>query len=159
MAVASISAVGAEPSNALSQMAKAAANTQQTSSTPASSSQQISLGNSIPASAEVESKVSNSGSQPGFVNSVLDGVYSEIDKLSSKVPDAVNNTSPIDTYKSDMASQIESLNPQAEGALKPEKDNAVVALSKTFDHAIFMAMVNQVVSGVSDTSRTLIRQS
>lgn len=160
MAVPPVGAIGAESTKALEQLSKAASNNSMDMKlAQAAPAESASMGNSIPASYEVPSEVSNGGTQPGFVNSVLDGVYTEIDKLGSKVPDAVSNTSPIDTYKNDIASQVETLNPQAEGALKPEKNNAVEALSKTFDHAIFMAMVNQVVSGVSDTSRTLIKQS
>lgn len=156
MTIAPVGAIGAEPGKAMEQLAKLASNNQQTS---AGSSSAVGQGNEIPATVEVQSTATAKSTEPGFTSSVLDSVYTEIDKLSSKVPDAVGKTSPIDTYKNDMASQIETLNPQAEGALKPESNDTVAALSKTFDHAIFMAMVNQVVSGVSDTSRTLIRQN
>lgn len=159
MTIAPVGAVGADPSQALKQ-ASQAVETQAGSSASATPSElSLSITNSIPASIEVAPQVSSTPSQPGFATTVLDGVYTKIDELSSKVPNATETASPIDTYKNDIASQVESLNPTEGGNLAPQKDDKVDALSKTFDHAIFMAMVNQVVSGVSDTSRTLIRQS
>jgi len=159
MSIAPVGAIGAEPSQALKQVSQAVSN-KADSVQLSSGTDKVSLGgNSFQASLEAPAQASNQGSQPGFVNSVLDGVYTEIDTLSSKMSEASNKTSPVDTYKNDVASQVDGLNPQTEVALNPEKNQAVEALSKTFDHAIFMAMVNQVVSGVSDTSRTLIRQS
>jgi hypothetical protein len=86
-------------------------------------------------------------------------IRAHLQVASSKLPQSTKEASPIDSYKNKLASQVETLNPTTDGALTPAKDNKVEALSKTFDHAIFMAMVNQVISGVSDTSRTLIRQS
>jgi len=160
MTIAAIGAVGADPSQALAQATKAAESQAGTGSSQASSSvNSLSIGNSIPASVEVAPQVSNAPSKPGFATSVLDGVYTKIDELSSKVPNASESSSPIDTYKNSVASQVETLNPTEAGNLSPKKNDKVEALSKTFDHAIFMAMVNQVVSGVSDTSRTLIRQT
>lgn len=155
MTISPVGAVGADPSQALKQVAQAVEN--QAGNT--SNTNNISLGNSIPASVEIASPVSNAPTQPGFANTVLDGVYTKIDELSSKVPNATEKSSPIDTFKNDMVSKVETLNPSESSGLKPKGDDKVEALSKTFDHAIFMAMVNQVVSGVSDTSRTLIRQS
>ena len=157
MTIAAVGAVGASPSQALKQAAQAP--TAQAASSPASNANSLSIGNSVPASLEVAPQISNAQSKPGFATSVLDGVYTQIDKLSSKVPDAAAKSSPIDTLKNDMVSKVESLNPSETSGLQPQKDDKVEALSKTFDHAIFMAMVNQVVSGVSDTSRTLIKQS
>lgn len=159
MTIAPVGAVGADPSQALKQATQAVENQAGSSASAKPSEASLSIGNSMPASLEVAPQVSNAPTQPGFATTVLDGVYTKIDELSSKVPNATETTSPIDTYKNDMASQVESLNPSETGDLGPKKDDKVEALSKTFDHAIFMAMVNQVVSGVSDTSRTLIRQS
>ena len=160
MTIAPIGAVGADPSQALKQTVQVAENTGAGNSVAeAPKSNNITLGNSIPASVEISPQVSNTSTKPGFANTVLDGVYTQIDKLASKVPDATQSNSPIDVMKNDMSSKIETLNPSEASGVKPAKDNKVEALSKTFDHAIFMAMVNQVVSGVSDTSRTLIRQS
>lgn len=160
MTIAAVGAVGADPSQALKQATQAVENQAGTSASATPSEASLSIGNSIPAtSLEVSPQISNTPSQPGFATTVLDGVYTKIDELSSKVPNATENVSPVDAYKNDMASQVESLNPSEAGNAGPQKDDKVEALSKTFDHAIFMAMVNQVVSGVSDTSRTLIRQT
>jgi len=123
MTIAPVGAVGADPSQALKQATQAVENQAGSSASAKPSEASLSIGNSMPASLEVAPQVSNAPTQPGFATTVLDGVYTKIDELSSKVPNATETTSPIDTYKNDMASQVES------------------------------------VSGVSDTSRTLIRQS
>lgn len=160
MTIAAVGAIGAEPTQALKQTTDAASGASGgASSAKATSVDSYTLGNSIPSSVDVSQQATSGSSKPGFANTVLDGVYSQIDQLASKVPNANETASPIDVAKNDMASQVDSLNPSENAGLKPEKDNKVEALSKTFDHAIFMAMVNQVVSGVSDTSRTLIRQA
>lgn len=160
MTIAPVSALGAEPSQALKQVAESVQSQGgNTAKVESSSNANITLGNSIPASSSVQQTASNGSVQPGFANTVLDGVYTQIDKLSSKLPQSAEQASPIDVYKDQMASQVEALNPSEAGSLAEKKDGKVEALSKTFDHAIFMAMVNQVVSGVSDTSRTLIKQS
>lgn len=159
MTIAPVGAVGADPSQALKQAAQAVDTQASSTSSATPSDASLTIGNSVPASIEIAPQLSNAPTQPGFASSVLDGVYTKIDELSSKVPNATESSSPIDIYKNSMASQVETLNPTEAGNLSPQKDNKVEALSKTFDHAIFMAMVNQVVSGVSDTSRTLIRQS
>lgn len=159
MTIAPVGAVGADPSQALKQATQAVENQAGTSASERPSEANLSIGNSIPASLNVAPEISNTPTKPGFASSVLDGVYTKIDALSSKVPNSTESTSPIDAYKNSMASQVEGLNPSEAGELSPKKDDKVEALSKTFDHAIFMAMVNQVISGVSDTSRTLIRQS
>lgn len=150
MSITPIQAAGSGPSQALQQMAQAGSQTPQTSPTSATE---------LPASIEVPNQSAQSINQNGFVDSVLDSVYSEIDKLGSKMPAAASKESAVGAAKDGMASQGESTSPMKESSLKDPKNEAVTALSKTFDHAIFMAMVNQVVSGVSDTSRTLIRQS
>lgn len=159
MTIAAVGAVGAEPSQALKQTAEAT--TGNSSAAPKTSgAESFTLGNSVPSSSvEVAQQTTNAPTQPGFANSILDGVYTQIDQLSSKVPNSTQAASPIDTYKSKISSQIEGLSPSDTAGPKLEKGNTIQALSKTFDHAIFMAMVNQVVSGVSDTSSTLIKQS
>lgn len=160
MTIAPVGAVGADPSQALKQATQAAENqVGSNSSAPTAKADNITLGNSIPASVEIAPQTSNAPTKPGFANTVLDGVYTKIEELSSKVPNSTEQSSPIDTYKNSIASQVETLNPSEAGSMSAKKDDKVEALSKTFDHAIFMAMVNQVVSGVSDTSRTLIRQT
>lgn len=150
MSVTPIQAVGANPSSqALQQMAQAA---NQGSSVQPTATE-------LPASVEVQNASVQPGSETGFTSSVLDTVYTEIDKLGSKMPAASSTESAVGAFKDQMASQADSISPLEASSIQDPKNEAVTALSKTFDHAIFMAMVNQVVSGVSDTSRTLIRQS
>ncbi len=154
MTVPPIGAVGADPAQAVSQM---------TQMLNQSTSQQVSApsgATEIPAaSLEMPSKSGQGVNNPSFTETVLDGVYNQIDKLSSKLPDTSGSQNAVDLAKKEMASSPNSINPMAEGGFQSGKDEAVTALSKTFDHAIFMAMVNQVVSGVSDTSRSLLKQS
>lgn len=150
MSITPIQAAGASPSSqALQQMAQAA---NQTSQPPAGAAE-------MPASVEMPSTSVQAGSETGFTDSVLDSVYTEIDKLGSKMPAASTTESAVGSFKDQMASKADSISPLEASSIQDPKHEAVSALSKTFDHAIFMAMVNQVVSGVSDTSRTLIRQS
>ncbi|MEO1140811.1 MAG: hypothetical protein AAFW66_00455 [Pseudomonadota bacterium] len=153
MTVPPIGAIEAEGA-AAKQIAQAASQ----QSGPQSLANSLTPINSVPASVEAPARTSSSKSNQGFVNSVLDGVYNEIDKLGSKLPE-VTKQSPIEAYKSSMVSPNDSISPVKVDALANKNSDAVQALSKTFDHAIFMAMVNQVVSGVGDTSRTLIRQT
>ncbi|MEO0327124.1 MAG: hypothetical protein AAF217_00860 [Pseudomonadota bacterium] len=149
--IAPVGAVGAEPAKALQQTAQ----TSVKETMPTVSYSMEATGPSL----EIPSQSSSSASSSGFTDSVLDSVYVEIDKLSSKVPTNKASDTAVDAYKKDMAAKADSITPIKETGLDTEKADAVTALSKTFDHAIFMAMVNQVVSGVGDTSRTLIRQA
>jgi len=115
--------------------------------------------NGIPSAVETPTEVASVSSGDGFISSVADSVFTEIEALSSKLPEFGGDQSAVDAYKQSMVPDIEALSPVKENGLNKGKDDSVAALSKTFDHAIFMAMVNQVISGVGDTSRTLIRQS
>lgn len=115
--------------------------------------------NGVDAALTTTAEVADASGSNGFLNSVADTVYTEIEALSAQLPNVGGEQSAIDAYKQDMVPDNESLSPMAQDGLNKGKDDAVAALSKTFDHAIFMAMVNQVISGVGDTSRTLIRQS
>ena len=148
MTIAPVQAVGSSPTQGLQQLAQAAAN----APTPEATS-------SAPVSIESSVSQAQPSNETGFVDSVMDTVYTEIDRLGSQVPAASKLETPISAMKSQMAASGESINPMEASSIQNPKDEAVTALSKTFDHAIFMAMVNQVVSGVSDTSRTLIKQS
>ena len=154
MTIAPVGAVGVEPTQALKQLAQVSG--QNIYSSQIASTEAV---NSYPASHDVAAPVSNAPSGPGFVDSFVDNVYSQIDKLSSKLPTTGTDQTQVDQYKNAIAAEGDTINPLQETTLKDGKNSAVDALSKTFDHAIFMAMVNQVVSGVSDTSRTLIRQT
>jgi hypothetical protein len=150
MTVAPVGAVGSEAANAIKQMAESAMK------------QSASMDNSaiqMPANTEMTTGPASSPTGTDFAGSVMDTVYTEIDKLAQNLPKVSSSDGAVSDAKSSMAASGESINPTAEGSLKSDKHEAVEALSKTFDHAIFMTMVNQVISGVSDTSRTLIRQS
>ena len=159
MTVSAIGAIGAEPvSSAASKMSEQVANAAR--QTDAGSSVQT----TVPA-AEASSSLNISagsqvsGGENGFVSNVLDGVYSEMDSLGSKVPSfAESSSSAVDSYMQKMSPADESVSAMEKTGTEGSADETVKALSKTFDHAIFMAMVNQVISGVGDTSRTLIRQ-
>ena len=114
---------------------------------------------SVPASVDTGAPVAVADGGNGFVNSIADTVFTEIESLSSKVPNFGSQQSEVTTYKEQLVPSTESISPLQDTNIDNGKDKAVEALSKTFDHAVFMAMVNQVISGVSDTSRTLIRQT
>lgn len=115
--------------------------------------------NSIASAVETSAPTTVADGGNGFVDSIADTVFNEIEALSSKVPDFGSEQSAVSAYKEQMVPSAESISPLQETQADNGKDKAVEALSKTFDHAVFMAMVNQVISGVSDTSRTLIRQT
>lgn len=91
-------------------------------------------------------------------------------ELGSRVYDTIDQVGV--TLQSPQTSGAEALE-KARKAITPESaalrapgtetaqtgNDSLKALSKTFDHAVFMAMCNQVISGVSDSARTLIRQT
>ena len=160
MTASAIGAIGAEPvSGAATQL------TQQIANAANQSQGSGNIQNSVPAASYMNSTDASSanyslGRNDGFVDSVLDNVYSEIDKIGANMPKTSGDAqSEVDAYLSKMKPTDEALNPGDAHEKTTDKDQAVKTLSKTFDHAIFMAMVNQVISGVGDTSRTLIRQS
>ena len=149
--IAPIGALGADPSAALQQTAQAGL--KEAMPTTSYSMEATATTPTL----EITSQ--SSSQTPGFTDSVLDSVYTEIDKLSSKVPSTSASETAVDAYKKDMAAKADTVSPMEDTGLGSDKADAVATLSKTFDHAIFMAMVNQVVSVVGDTSRTLIRQA
>ena len=159
MTATAIGAIGADPvSGAASKLSEQVANAAR--QTDASSS----VTNTIPASEASNSLNISAGSQVsggenGFMDNVLDGVYSEMDSLGQKVPSfSESSSSAVDSYMEKMSPADEGLSAMEKTGTEGSADETIKALSKTFDHAIFMAMVNQVISGVGDTSRTLIRQ-
>jgi hypothetical protein len=77
------------------------------------------------------------------------------DGFSSQISTKVYDT--IDKAKQNLLPSSDAISPVPKQA-KAEGNSSLENLTKTFDHAVFMAMVNQVISGVSDTSRTLVRQ-
>lgn len=154
MTVAPVGAVGAEATQVISQMSQML---NQSASQQASAPTNVAQAPTVTLDAQLGQ--SQAPQAPGFSETVLDNVYSQVESLSTKVKDLSPKDSAVDQFKESMTPGLESISPTVDQGVKSTKDEAVKALSKTFDHAIFMAMVNQVVSGVSDTSRTLIRQT
>ncbi|MEM7289687.1 MAG: hypothetical protein AAF412_04840 [Pseudomonadota bacterium] len=150
MTVEAIQSVGSEASKAIQQYMQTGAQPAPAESTAV---------NSFPAAAETPAPVGEVAAPDSFLGNVADTVYTEIDALGSKLPTFAGEQSAVSSYKESLVPTSESLSPMETTKIDNGKDDAVAALSKTFDHAVFMAMVNQVISGVSDTSRTLIRQS
>ena len=97
-------------------------------------------------------------------NRVMGNVHSTVEKLGREI-DTVETAdpSPAEEAKSALTPQSADLapgGPVAPGAGPANgPDSNLALLNKSFDHAMFMAMINQVISGVGDSSRTLIRQS
>ena len=97
-------------------------------------------------------------------NRVMGNVHSTVEKLGREI-DTVETAdpSPAEEAKSALTPQSGDLapgGPVAPGAGSANgPDSNLALLNKSFDHAMFMAMINQVISGVGDSSRTLIRQS
>ncbi len=98
--------------------------------------------------------------EPGFTVNLSSQVYGTIDRLGVELP-AVKGTGnmAVDQAKKALLPENSTISPVKSAQNKPTGNESLVALSKTFDHAVFMAMMNQVISGVSDTSRTLIKQA
>ena len=96
--------------------------------------------------------------EPGFTEKAASQVYNTVDNLGVTLPgveDAVSTA--LNRAKMELQPASSDISPGTKPA-SPDGNEALVALSKTFDHAVFMAMVNQIISGVSDTSRTMIKQ-
>ncbi|MCB1457721.1 MAG: hypothetical protein KDJ48_00355 [Nitratireductor sp.] len=96
---------------------------------------------------------------PGLGSELASKVYDAIDKVGVDIGhfEASGNTA-VDKAKAAMSPANSAISPSA-GPASPVGDQGLEALGKAFDHAVFMASVNQVLSGVSDTSRTLIKQA
>ena len=92
--------------------------------------------------------------------SMLGEVQTRVSDLQSKLPESLRGaaTDQVSSAKSEMTPKQTAISPTDANGLDG-KNSAINSLSATFDHAIFMAMVNQVISGVGDTARTLVRQS
>jgi hypothetical protein len=64
---------------------------------------------------------------------------------------------PVEAAKQDLAPQLD---PSEGGSLTARTaDESFKVLNQSFDHAIFVTLVSQVVGGVSQATSTLIRQS
>ena len=93
---------------------------------------------------------------------VMNNVHSTIERLGREI-DLVETAapSPAEEAKSALVSSSGDIAPggPVEAGPVDGPDSNLVMLNKSFDHAMFMAMINQVISGVGDSSRTLIRQA
>ena len=95
--------------------------------------------------------------QPTFGDQMANRIYDAIDKVGVELPKLeMSEGTRVDKAKAQISPQSEEISagPKAETS----GEDGIVMISKTFDHAIFMASVNQVLSGVSDTARTLVKQ-
>ena len=95
---------------------------------------------------------------------VMGNIHSTVERLSREV-DVVDTTAPSPAEEAKNALMPESGDLAPGGPMAAEAtsgtgpDSNLAMLNKSFDHAMFMAMINQVISGVGDSSRTLIRQA
>lgn len=99
---------------------------------------------------------------PSATEAVGSKVYSRLDRLGVELKTASSGQdSAVAEAREKLMPPSDALKPteQALSTAKGGNSQSVNMLNKAFDHAVFMATVNQVVSGVSDTARTLIRQT
>lgn len=93
----------------------------------------------------------------GFADQMANRIYDAIDRVGVELPRfEASAENRIDRAKEAISPQSETISagPKAETS----GEDGIAMISRTFDHAIFMASVNQVLSGVSDTARTLVKQ-
>ena len=112
----------------------------------------------IARSAKVEA-----GSLGEAASRMMGNVHSTVERLSSQVTVAETAApSPAEDAKKALTASSPDLAPGGPAPVTGDitgPDSNLAMLNKSFDHAMFMAMVNQVISGVGDSSRTLIRQA
>ncbi len=146
MAIEAVASVATQNTNALRE---AALNQAPAKEAPAAQAMEPSLSVNV-APAQVQG-------QPGFADQMANRIYDAIDKVGVQLPQVEASTqSRIDKAKAEISPQSEEISagPKAETS----GEDGIMMISRTFDHAIFMASVNQVLSGVSDTARTLVKQ-
>jgi hypothetical protein len=95
--------------------------------------------------------------EASFAEGMATRVYDAIDRVGVDLP-AFKPTADtqIDREKAAMSPASQDISAGAQAANPGEYGQEMI--SRAFDHAVFMASVNQVLSGVSDTARTLVRQ-
>jgi hypothetical protein len=144
-----IEAVASVSTQGIKEMREAALNQAPAREAPAASATEPSLSvNVAPPQAQAAS---------GFTDQMANRIYDAIDKVGVQLPQVEASTqSRIDKAKAEISPQSEEISagPKAETS----GEDGIMMISRTFDHAIFMASVNQVLSGVSDTARTLVKQ-
>ena len=121
-------------------------------------------GTSVEASEVARSREADANPVAEAAGRVMGNLHSTIERLGRDI-DLVETAapSPAEEAKSALVPQSGDLAPggPAPAGMQPTDgpDSNLAMLNKSFDHAMFMAMINQVISGVGDSSRTLIRQS
>lgn len=120
-------------------------------------------GASVNATDIARSAKPEAGSLGEAASRVMGNVHSTVERLSANVTVAETAApSPAEDAKKALTPQSAELAPGGPAPAATDvtgPDSNLAMLNKSFDHAMFMAMVNQVISGVGDSSRTLIRQS
>ena len=120
-------------------------------------------GPSVEASSIAAASRPEAGSMGQAANRVMGNVHATVERLSSEVATVETQApSPAEAAKKALTPQSGDLAPGGPAPATSDitgPDSNLAMLNKSFDHAMFMAMVNQVISGVGDSSRTLIRQA
>ena len=110
---------------------------------------------------------------------LLGSIHDNVSKFQAEQAPSTSRIDPVETAKSDILPSPFKSAPKSGGAtgpagalaesgsgsaLDPAAANRAAlaegntALKKSFDHAMFVTLVSQVISGVSQTTSTLIRQ-
>ena len=96
----------------------------------------------------------NSGASAEMMSNVYKVISkSEVDRSQIS---SLDNKADVEKIKQEMTPSYEI---STDMKVRDNANDSIVAMSKTFDHAMFVAMVTQVASGVSNSLRMLIRQS
>ena len=94
---------------------------------------------------------------------VMNNIHSTVERMGREIDIAeITAPSPAEEAKSSLipaSGEIAPGGPVETSSVAEGRESNIAMLNKSFDHAMFMAMVNQVISGVGDSSRTLIRQA
>jgi len=96
---------------------------------------------------------------------VLTNIHETIQEFGSKSPASPSSINdPVEATKAELLPSPYEIHPttQAESdtsVTNPAQNDGTEVLVKSFDHAISLALLNQVISGISSTTSSLIRQS
>lgn len=100
------------------------------------------------------------GGGQGVLSETGERVYNAIDRMGARIPELSSGAdAQIVREKQALLPSSDAISPGKGDAKLASGEEGLVNLSKAFDHAVFMASVNQVISGISDTARSLIRQA
>ncbi|MEZ5792455.1 MAG: hypothetical protein R3D34_17305 [Nitratireductor sp.] len=149
-----IEAIGQAASQGMKEMQKMMPVSQEPASL--SASQQAAPSND---SLSLSARTAPVSQDSGFGDQLASKVYDAIDRVGVDIGRfEASGNSVVAKAKEAMTPSSSGISP-ANGPATPVGEQGLAALGKAFDHAVFMASVNQVISGVSDTSRTLIKQA